>query len=106
MNPGNRRAIYAALMANSGIAVLKFVGWFFTGAASLLAEAVHSVADTSNQGLLLWGNSAAKRAPTAAHAFGYGRERYFWAFVVPLHTSFLDPVDRHFAWIVSGCRLF
>ncbi len=84
MNPGNRRAIYAALMANSGIAVLKFVGWFFTGAASLLAEAVHSVADTSNQGLLLWGNSAAKRAPTAAHAFGYGRERYFWAFVVAL----------------------
>ncbi|MDE0885757.1 MAG: cation diffusion facilitator family transporter [Myxococcota bacterium] len=84
MNPGNQRAIYAALMANSGIAILKFVGWFFTGAASLLAEAVHSVADTSNQGLLLWGNAAAKRAPTPAHAFGYGRERYFWAFVVAM----------------------
>ena len=84
MNPGNRRAIYAALMANSGIAILKFVGWSFTGAASLLAEAVHSVADASNQGLLLWGNTAAKRAPTAAHAFGYGRDRYFWAFVVAM----------------------
>ena len=84
MNPGNRRAIIAALFANSGIAVLKFVGWGFTGAASLLAEAVHSVADTSNQGLLLWGNAAAKRAATPAHPFGYGRERYFWAFVVAL----------------------
>ncbi len=84
MKPGNRRAILAALFANSGIAVLKFVGWSFTGAASLLAEAVHSVADTSNQGLLLWGNAAARRAPTPAHAFGYGRERYFWAFVVAL----------------------
>jgi len=84
MNPGNRRAIIAALLANSGIAVLKFVGWSFTGAASLLAEAVHSVADSSNQGLLLWGNAAAKRSPTPSHPFGYGRERYFWSFVVAL----------------------
>ena len=84
MDPGNRRAIIAALLANSGIAVLKFIGWGFTGAASLLAEAVHSVADTSNQGLLLWGNNASRRAPTPAHSFGHGRERYFWAFVVSL----------------------
>lgn len=84
MNPGNRRAIIAALLANSGIAVLKFVGWGVTGAASLLAEAVHSVADTSNQGLLLWGNAASQRAPTPAHPFGHGRERYFWSFVVAL----------------------
>ncbi|HIF97109.1 MAG TPA: cation transporter [Myxococcales bacterium] len=84
MNPGNRRAIFAALLANSGIAVLKFAGWTFTGATSLLAEAVHSVADTVNQALLLWGNTAAQRAPTPNHAFGYGRERYFWAFVVSL----------------------
>lgn len=84
MNPGNRRAIVAALFANSGIAVLKFIGWSFTGAASLLAEAVHSVADTANQALLLWGNAAAKKPPTADHAFGHGRERYFWAFVVSM----------------------
>jgi cation diffusion facilitator family transporter len=84
MNPGNRRAIVAALLANAGIAVAKFVGWGFTGAASLLAEAVHSVADTGNQALLLWGGVAAQRAPTATHPFGYGRERYFWAFVVSL----------------------
>jgi len=84
MDPGNRRAILAALLANSGIAVLKFAGWAFTGAASLLAEAVHSVADAANQALLLWGNTAARRSPTPDHAFGYGRERYFWAFVVSL----------------------
>jgi cation diffusion facilitator family transporter len=84
MDPGNRRAIIAAFIANAGIAVLKFVGWGVTGAASLLAEAVHSVADTSNQGLLIWGNNASRRAPTPEHSFGYGRERYFWAFVVSL----------------------
>jgi cation diffusion facilitator family transporter len=64
--------------------VLKFIGWFFTGAASMLAEAVHSVADAANQALLLWGNAAAKKAPTPDHAFGHGRERYFWAFVVSM----------------------
>jgi len=84
MNPGNRRAVLAAMLANGGIAIAKFVGWMFTGAASLLAEAVHSVADTSNQGLLLWGSAAAARAPTPSHAFGFGRERYFWSFVVAL----------------------
>jgi len=84
MNAGNRRAVLAAMLANAGIAVAKFVGWGFTGAASLLAEAVHSLADTSNQGLLLWGGAAASRAPTRDHAFGFGRERYFWSFVVAL----------------------
>lgn len=84
MNAGNRRAVLAAMLANGGIAVAKFVGWGFTGAASLLAEAVHSLADTSNQGLLLWGGAAAARAPTRDHAFGFGRERYFWSFVVAL----------------------
>jgi cation diffusion facilitator family transporter len=84
MDPGNRRAVLAALLANAGIAVAKFVGWMFTGAASLLAEAVHSVADTSNQALLLWGGAAAARAPTPSHPFGFGRERFFWSFVVAL----------------------
>jgi cation diffusion facilitator family transporter len=81
---GSRRAIIAAFLANLGIAVVKFVGFFFTGAASILAEAVHSVADTSNQGLLLMGERKARRRPTPEHPFGFGTERYFWAFIVAL----------------------
>ena len=84
MAGGSRKAIIAAFFANAGISVAKFVGFAFTGSASLLAEAVHSVADTSNQGLLLLGGSRAKKAATAEHPFGYGRERYFWSFVVAL----------------------
>ncbi|HEX2274360.1 MAG TPA: cation diffusion facilitator family transporter [Acidimicrobiales bacterium] len=84
MQEGSRKAIVAALLANAGIAVAKFVGFAFTGAASMLAEGVHSVADSSNQGLLLLGGSRARRAASAEHPFGYGRERYFWSFVVAL----------------------
>ena len=79
---GHRGAVTAALLANLGIAVAKFVGFLATGAASMAAEAVHSMADTGNQGLLFFGESRARRRPTAAHPFGYGRERYFWAFIV------------------------
>jgi cation diffusion facilitator family transporter len=82
MSEGNTRAIVAALLANLGIAIAKFSAWLATGAASMLAEAVHSVADSANQALLLWGGRAARRPATAEHPFGYGRERYFWAFVV------------------------
>jgi cation diffusion facilitator family transporter len=82
MHEGSRKAIFAAFLANLGIAVAKFVGFLLTGATSMLAEAVHSVADTTNQGLLFLGGTKAERAPTADHPFGYGRERYFWAFVV------------------------
>jgi cation diffusion facilitator family transporter len=79
---GERRAVLAALAANLGIAIAKFVGFAVTGAASLLAEGIHSVADTANQGLLLLGDRRARRRPTKSHPFGYARERYFWAFVV------------------------
>jgi cation diffusion facilitator family transporter len=81
---GSRRAIIAALVANVGIAIAKFVGFLLTGAASLLAEALHSAADSGNQALLLLGAKKAKRRATTEHPFGYGRERYFWAFVVSL----------------------
>jgi cation diffusion facilitator family transporter len=81
---GSRRAIVAAFLANLGIAVAKLVAFAFTGAASMLAEGVHSLADTGNQGLLMLGSARAHRAPTAEHPFGFGRERYFWAFVVAL----------------------
>ncbi len=79
---GEKRAVLAALAANLGIAIAKFIGFALTGAASLLAEAIHSVADTSNQGLLLLGGRRSRREPTQSHPFGYARERYFWAFVV------------------------
>jgi cation diffusion facilitator family transporter len=75
-------AIVAALLANIGIAIAKFVGFLVTGSSSLLAESIHSVADSSNQGLLILGGRRARREPTALHPFGYGRSRYFWAFVV------------------------
>jgi cation diffusion facilitator family transporter len=81
---GGTKAIIAALLANAGIAVAKFVGYLVTGSSSMLAEAVHSVADTSNQGLLLLGGKRAQRAATAEHPFGYGRDRYFYSFVVAL----------------------
>ena len=84
MNSGSKRAIIAAFLANLGIAVAKFVGWAITGASSMLAEAIHSVADTSNQGLLLLGGALSRRREDAEHPFGYGRERYFWSFVVAL----------------------
>jgi cation diffusion facilitator family transporter len=81
---GGTRAIIAALAANAGIALAKFVGYLITGSSSMLAESVHSLADTSNQGLLLLGGNRAKRAATAEHPFGYGRDRYFYSFVVAL----------------------
>jgi len=81
---GGTRAILAALAANAGIAVAKFVGFAVTGSSSMLAEAVHSVADTSNQGLLLLGGKRAKRAATPEHPFGYGRDRFFYSFIVAL----------------------
>ncbi|MFD0856541.1 cation diffusion facilitator family transporter [Actinomadura adrarensis] len=79
---GGTKAIVAALAANLGIAVSKFVAFVFTGSSSMLAESIHSVADSGNQGLLLVGGRRAKRARTPQHPFGYGRERYFYAFVV------------------------
>ena len=84
MTEGSRKAIFAAFAANLGLAVTKFVAWLFTGAASMLAETVHSLADTANQALLLVGGARARRAATPEHPFGYGRERYFWSFVVAI----------------------
>lgn len=84
VEPGSRRAVGAAFLANLAIALSKLAGFLVTGAASLLAEAIHSVADTGNQALLFLGGRRARRAPTAEHPFGYGSERYFWAFIVAL----------------------
>src|SRR3954468_11173389 len=75
-------AILAAFLANMGIAATKFAGFLITGSSALLAESIHSVADSSNQGLLFLGGRQARRAPDELHQFGHGRVRYFWAFVV------------------------
>ena len=81
---GGTKAILAALGANAGIAVAKFVGFLVTGSSSMLAESVHSVADTSNQGLLLLGQKTSQRKATREHPFGFGRDRYFYSFIVAL----------------------
>jgi cation diffusion facilitator family transporter len=81
---GGTKAILAALGANLGIAVAKFAGFVITGSSSMLAEGAHSVADSANQGLLLFGGRRARRAATEEHPFGYGRDRYFYAFIVAL----------------------
>jgi len=84
MNEGSRKAIIAAFFANLGIAVSKFVGFLLTGSAGLAAEAVHSFADTGNQGLLMLGAKRSVKARDEEHPFGHERERYFWAFIVAL----------------------
>jgi cation diffusion facilitator family transporter len=84
VHEGSRRAIIAALLANLGIALAKFGAFAITGATALLAEAIHSVADTANEALLGLGGRRSQREPSDQHPFGFGRERYFWAFVVAL----------------------
>jgi len=79
---GSTKAVIAALSANMGIAVSKFVAFAFTGSASMLAEGVHSVADSGNQVLLLIGGKQARKKADAEHPFGYGRERFVYAFIV------------------------
>lgn len=81
---GGGKAIIAAFLANMGIAIAKFVAWLLSGSASMLAEAIHSVADSGNQLLLLFGGRQARRKADLEHPFGYGRERYVYAFVVAI----------------------
>ena len=81
---GGTKAVVAALLANTGIAITKFIAFALTGISSMLAEAIHSVADAGNQVLLLVGGKKSKRAATEEHPFGYGRERYIYAFIVSI----------------------
>ena len=81
---GGTKAVIAAMIANGGIAITKFGAFLATGSSSMLSEAIHSVADTCNQGLLLIGGKRSLRAPDADHQFGYGRTRYLYAFIVAI----------------------
>ena len=85
-----KKTILAALVANVGIAIAKFIGFAVTKSSTMLAEGIHSSADSANQLLLLLGTKRAKRNPNKRHPFGYGRERYFWSFVVALIYSHWD----------------
>jgi divalent metal cation (Fe/Co/Zn/Cd) transporter len=78
---GGTRAVVAALLANTGIALTKFIAFALTGVSSMLAEAIHSVADAGNQGLLLLGGRQSRKEATEEHPFGYGRERYIYSFM-------------------------
>jgi cation diffusion facilitator family transporter len=107
------KAVIAALLANVGIAVSKFIAFAFTGSSSMLSEAIHSVADSGNQVLLLVGNKRSKKAPDAQHQFGYGRRRYVYGFIVSIvlflvgglfslyegFHKFQHPEDLSDAWI-------
>ena len=81
---GGNRAIIAALGANIGIAITKFIAFLLTSSSSMLAESVHSLADSGNQALLLIGGKRSRQAPDEVHPFGYGRERYLYAFIVAI----------------------
>jgi len=89
---GGTKAVLAALFANLGIAVTKFIAFFLTGSSSMLAESIHSVADSGNQGLLLFGGRQATRRATPRHPFGYGRERYIYAFIVAVVLFFVGGI--------------
>src|SRR5262245_8047016 len=117
---GSKRAIVAAFLANLGIALSKFVVFLLTGAASLLAEAIHSTADTGNQGLLMLGSKQAQRPADDRHPFGYANRRYFWAFIVALVLFSLgglfaifegieklrEPHELEHLWIAVGLLVF
>src|SRR5689334_16620397 len=77
-------AIYSALVANFLIAITKFIAAVITGSSAMLSEGIHSVVDTSNEVLLLYGIKQSKRKPDESRPFGYGKELYFWSFIVSI----------------------
>ena len=84
MSTSSKTAIYAALVGNSLIAITKFVAAGITGSSAMMSEGIHSLVDTGNQGLLLYGMKSAKKPPDKAFPFGHGKEIYFWSFIVAI----------------------
>ena len=80
--PGTSTTVWAAAFVNTMVAVIKAGAAFMTGSSAMLAEAIHTAVDTANEVLLLYGMRRARHIPDATHPFGYGREMYFWSFVV------------------------
>jgi cation diffusion facilitator family transporter len=80
----NKKSIYSALTANLLIALTKFIAGSFTNSSSMISEGIHSTVDTANQLLILYGLRRSKKAPDQSHPFGYGKELYFWSFVVSI----------------------
>src|SRR5260370_12338412 len=89
--PASKKAVYAALAGNLLVAVTKFAAAAMTGSSSMLSEGVHSLVDTGNQGLLLYGYRRADREPDPSHPLGYGRELYFWSFIAALLLFVVGP---------------
>ena len=85
----DKRVIYAALIGNTAISIMKFIAAFVSGSSAMLAEAFHSTADSGNQIMMLLGVNRSKRAPDDKHPFGYGKELYFLAFVVAVSIFFM-----------------
>ncbi len=114
------RTIFYALFANLAIALAKSAGAFFTGSSAMLAEAIHSYADSGNQGLLLWGLRRAKHPPTPDYPLGYGKAVFFWSFIVALVLFSLGglfslyegwhklahPEPLTYAWVAVGILVF
>jgi len=117
-----KSVVYAAAAGNLLVALTKFVAAWWTGSSAMLSEAIHSVVDTGNQGLLLYGMRQANKTPDASHPLGYGRELYFWSFIVALlvftvgagaafyegveHILHPHPfVDAHVSYIVYACAV-
>ena len=92
MSDSNKIVVYAALAGNLAIALVKFVAAYITNSSAMLSEAIHSVVDTLNEILLLYGMKKSQQSPNAQHPFGYGRELYFWAFIVSLIVFALGAV--------------
>ncbi len=84
MAAGSKKVVLAALIGNGAIAITKFVAAVFTGSSAMFSESIHSLVDTGNQGLLLYGLKRAQKKPDALHPLGYGKELYFWAFMVAI----------------------